>query len=242
MTSLAIASSASFDEENSQLPSPMEVAPGSPEVFKFPPTPTGSSRPVKRGDPANSPKPVAKARPHTAWMFTCFFEKDSDRRTLDFQFIYDDTPEVIFIAGQLEECPDTNRLHVQGYIIVTPRLAMKKVKSFFDPMKPHLEPRRGSHEQALAYVTKEDTSVSEEDGGFRFQFGKAAVGSGQRMDLKQVIDHLYTSSLGRPSFDRFVYQEALRLYTLLGIPDPTFARVLTFFDRYEKIRIDFQRN
>lgn len=69
-------------------------------------------------------------------------------------------PNFTFAVFQLERCPDTERLHLQGYLKVkrpTRITALKKWPTFPDA---HFEPRFGTEEQAIAYCEKEESRVA----------------------------------------------------------------------------------
>lgn len=109
------------------------------------------------------------------WCFTSFtfpdFELHADR---NFTLRY-----VIF--GK-EICPDTGRLHFQGYCEFSDKVSMKNVKQVFNDTTMHLEPRYGSQEQAIKYCQK--------DGDY-LEWGSPQY-SGKRNDLKDVIDECKT--------------------------------------------------
>lgn len=59
---------------------------------------------------------------------------------------------------QLESCPSSGRKHLQGYIEYNSPLRIAAVKRHLGE-RVHLEPRRGTREQAIAYCEKEETRV-----------------------------------------------------------------------------------
>lgn len=88
------------------------------------------------------------------WMFT-WFELDKK-------------PEVIlhskpwrFISYQLEICPKTGKYHWQGYICFKTNQRFNSLKKLLTSV--HWELRMGDHEQALDYVTKDDTRCPLDD-------------------------------------------------------------------------------
>lgn len=171
----------------------------------------GSSRP-RRGDPATSPKPVKKSTGGTratAWMFTAYGDISEER----IKEVYDG-PSVVFLAGQLEMCPDTERLHFQGYLIVQPRQSMAQVKALFKELKPHLEPRNGSHQQAMDYVNKVDTRP-DGDGYYSLHLGDekwAAQSRGQRSDLAKVLADINTHDEDCNCFHCYLGGASCKLY------------------------------
>lgn len=100
------------------------------------------------------------------WMFTCF-DVTYDPKTFD--------PTPTFVVWQLEEAPTTKRLHLQGYVELgtSVRLATLAKKN----PGLHLEPRRGTPDQAYAYCTKTE---SRKDGPWEHGTMKA---QGARTDL-----------------------------------------------------------
>lgn len=76
-----------------------------------------------------------------------------------------------YMVYQLEECPTTGRIHYQGYAEFTLSLAMSTVKSALGDPAVHLEGRRGSQADAIAYCTKEDTRLP---GTEPFEYGTPA--------------------------------------------------------------------
>lgn len=69
---------------------------------------------------------------------------------------------VQYLVWQLEMCPDTKRVHVQGYVELedtkkTTRVS--KLKKIFQDEQLHVEARKGTQEQAIAYCTKDETRL-----------------------------------------------------------------------------------
>lgn len=63
-----------------------------------------------------------------------------------------------YIAGQIEKCPTTNRLHVQAYLHLKNPKAMSPLKKLLG-QAVHLEPRRGTIKEAIQYCTKLETRI-----------------------------------------------------------------------------------
>lgn len=127
-----------------------------------------------------------------------------------------------YACWQLECCPETGRQHVQGHIVFPSALRVPGVKRRFGRQDVHLEPRRGSFEQADAYCSKEETRVA---GPWRR--GSPPRGQGCRTDLETVQEHLDRgdpmSSIASQHFAQFVrYHRGFQLYRLLraGRRDP----------------------
>ena len=61
---------------------------------------------------------------------------------------------------QLEKCPETGRLHLQGVLQCARKgQRMQWVKNKLAEQTIHLEPKRGTWQQAIAYARKEETRV-----------------------------------------------------------------------------------
>ncbi len=120
---------------------------------------------------------------HTSWLFTLFnYTEESINK------IYDDADEVEYLVGQEECCPRTNRRHFQGYVIIRPRVTMRGAKVPFGSLCPHLEGRRGTHEQAVAYCQKLESRY---DGGLSIELGCSSGESpGSRTDCARLLDRI----------------------------------------------------
>lgn len=74
--------------------------------------------------------------------------------------------EIQYLVYQAEK-GDSGTPHYQGYLILKDRTTLRatkaKIAALFgvDIDRPHLEPRRGTHDQAKAYCTKQETRISE---------------------------------------------------------------------------------
>lgn len=87
-------------------------------------------------------------------------------------------PGVKFGVYQMEK-GEEGTPHLQGYIILNKKATLAGVKKLH--ATAHWEPRKGSHDQAVAYCTKEETRVSESE-----TWGEAPSGQGHRSDLAAV--------------------------------------------------------
>lgn len=90
--------------------------------------------------------------------------------------------EVQYIVGQTESCPETGRVHFQGFIQFKRRRSMRQVKRWLGDDTVHLEIARGTAEENRAYCTKEETR---ESGGLAFELG-TIVSQGERRDLNEM--------------------------------------------------------
>lgn len=84
----------------------------------------------------------------------CFTTFDVD------SFAVPDVPNIItYCVFQHEKCPDTDRIHVQGYVELQTPMRMAGVKKLFNDKTLHLERRKGTPAQARDYCMKEDSRV-----------------------------------------------------------------------------------
>lgn len=87
---------------------------------------------------------------------------------------------------QLEMCPKTGRLHYQGYVVFKRSQRFNWVRNFFERYTGqsdiHVEQCGGTHDQNVAYCTKDESRV---DGPWEFG-DRQVVGSGRRTDLHDV--------------------------------------------------------
>jgi len=109
------------------------------------------------------------------WCFTKYDLTVPDWNTL---------PDVRYVCYQLEECPDSGRRHLQGYLELTKSMRLGAVKrDIFGDNTVHLEPRRGSRDQARDYCMKEESRV---DGEIPFEHGEWERTPGKRSDLDEI--------------------------------------------------------
>ncbi len=94
-------------------------------------------------------------------------------------------------VGQIEKCPDTGRLHFQGYGECH-AVSFNTIRNKLH--RCHVEPRKGSRLDAIAYCIKDDTRDTGSMGPLwhpnRESFGDLAGNQGSRTDLKFFIDEM----------------------------------------------------
>lgn len=90
--------------------------------------------------------------------------------------------DITFLVAQLEACPETGRQHVQVYIELASNKRLSGLQKIFGKQL-HLEISKGSSADNIAYCTKEESRVPEEDGGFSVYYGEPRGDQGQRNDL-----------------------------------------------------------
>lgn len=86
------------------------------------------------------------------YVFTSYLESNFEKFKTPF-------PGVHYSCAQLERCPTTKKLHIQGYVQLTKRLRYGGVKDLLGDPALHLEEARGTPQQNLEYCTKEETRV-----------------------------------------------------------------------------------
>ena len=104
------------------------------------------------------------------WIFTSFIMPKPD------------TERVQYMVYQKEIGKETKREHYQGYVELKSKIGLRQLKLIFNDSKLHLEPRRGTQQQAIDYCTKKDTR--EEEPVF---FGTAKK-QGKRSDIDEILN------------------------------------------------------
>lgn len=94
-----------------------------------------------------------------------------------------DTNCIQYIIAQLEQCPTTNKLHIQGYIELNKQTRFATVKKLLGN-DIHIEKRLGTQQQAIQYCTKIDTQKES-----YIQYGKPNQ-QGKRSDLDTIAKQL----------------------------------------------------
>lgn len=115
---------------------------------------------------------IGKAR---NWCFTHFGEKEELENVKE---------HCTYLIFQKERCPTTKKEHFQGYVEFKENLRLGEVKKRFNISSLHLEPRRGTQEQAINYCKKEDTKVEGP-----FIFGKVKE-QGKRSDIDEIYQDI----------------------------------------------------
>lgn len=115
------------------------------------------------------------------WCFTDFTTKNF-RNWKSFDLL---SKGIRCMVYQLEQCPKTNQLHVQGYVEFYKVMRLGQVKRALESTSIHLEPRKGTRNQAYAYACKEDTRVI---GTEPVYLGVFDTKQGYRSDLAMVTD------------------------------------------------------
>lgn len=101
--------------------------------------------------------------------------------------------KLVFMVYQLEECPSTGKLHLQGYCEFSEKVSMKWIKEQFKDSTLHCEQRKGTQKQAIDYCTKIETRV---DDTYPIWYGKQKS-PGNRSDLDSMVDAIENGMTGR---------------------------------------------
>lgn len=155
---------------------------------------TGLKKPVSAPPAAPPAAPaddrVLTAQPEVAgrgpqcrqWVFTTW----KDNFSLEL-FFRENQPRVSYTCGQRERCPDTQRLHVQGYVQLAAQVRGATLRKMLGD-GAYCRVARGTDTQNYEYCTKEATRV---EGPWEFGERRAAGGgAGARNDLLTVKKRL----------------------------------------------------
>nr|QXP07784.1 MAG: replication associated protein [Arizlama virus] len=153
----------------------------------------------------------------TFWMWTLNNPTEEEKAAM--QTIQSTCPEMKFLLYQLEE-GEQHTPHLQGYLELKSRKTLRQTQSLFGlGQRIHLDLRRGTQQQAVDYVTKEDGRLQGP-----WEFGTRSSGGGERSDLatiqKLIRDDGWTD---RRIADEFFsqwchYGNAFRRYRSICIP------------------------
>lgn len=110
------------------------------------------------------------------WCFTSYLVQHTDRLRSS------NSDDIRYLVFQLEQCPQTQRLHLQGYVELRRSWRRVSVARILGLPDAHLEVRRGTRDQAREYARKPDTRQA---GPWEVGTWHAA-GAGRRSDLEGV--------------------------------------------------------
>lgn len=124
---------------------------------------------------------------HWAWTLHDLSDEKKERYLPDETYLQKlllDDPRISYQIMSLEMCPDTHRLHYQGYIQLFNKTTMLSIKEAFGPYDwVHLSQAKKSSNFNIAYCSKNDESHVEgpwEQGESRFLKGWTEQNSGKR--------------------------------------------------------------
>lgn len=90
--------------------------------------------------------------------------------------------EVIrYAVWQREKCPDTGKQHLQMYAEAYKPLTLKQWKAAVGDSTAHVEKRRGTREEAVAYCRKDESRDEEAP----HEFGECRTNQGRRSDIEE---------------------------------------------------------
>lgn len=114
-----------------------------------------------------------------------------------------------FFEGQLEECPDTGRLHVQAWAMTNSPVRMRRVKRYLDDNAAHVEKMHGTWEESRAYCTDAEKRVA---GTEPFSVGtEPRANQGRRTDLLAVREKILAGASMDDLFkDESTFEPAVR--------------------------------
>lgn len=117
------------------------------------------------------------------WVWTLYLSKAPKGLTFDRK---DDNLQ--YLVCQVERCPETKKLHYQGYVEFKKNMKRDAVKKWFRNKTVHVEWAR-YREEAKNYCFKEE---SKEPGYDRVEIGEwiEQAGQGTRTDLKKVAEEI----------------------------------------------------
>lgn len=107
-------------------------------------------------------------------------------------------PKLRYLAGQFE-IGDSGTRHFQGYVVCCNPQGLPGVRRLLQAPTAHYEPRKGTHEQALAYVHKEATRA---EGSRSYVFGDPPQ-QGVRSDLIDLYDSISEGATERDIVEGF---------------------------------------
>lgn len=154
---------------------------------------------------------MPRAQQARAWLFTSFHASSEQVR-----HAIEASEQVKYAIWQVEQCPETGRLHVQGYVEFKRPTRLAACKRAIGDAQAHVEQRGGTPAEARAYCSKEETRIAGP-----WEFGVFS-GQGSRSDLVELHESLRTGkslrAISNDHFEAFLrYNRGIQLYRLLNI-------------------------
>lgn len=106
-------------------------------------------------------------------------------------------PICSWITFQTEVCPESGREHLQGYVVLKVR---SRATTFARQFPSHVEPRRGTHTQAVQYCSKEETRKA---GTQCYSEGTEPIARGTRTDLAEFRDAILAGASNWALLEQF---------------------------------------
>jgi len=88
-----------------------------------------------------------------------------------------------YLVYQVEACPESGRLHVQGYVEFARSVRLGSAKKLLRLATAHFEPRQGSRDQARLYCMKEESRHAGP-----WEHGEWLEGTEKRSELQSAIE------------------------------------------------------
>lgn len=110
------------------------------------------------------------------WCFT--WNQPSERYSEDLSACMSSDVRIKYLCGQLESGASSHS-HFQGYVELKESVSMSTVRSLL-PSGSHVEPRKGTRDQARDYTRKEESRIGE-----FIEFGTFGI-QGKRKDLDEI--------------------------------------------------------
>lgn len=168
------------------------------------------------------------------WCFTLFFHGSDDLSPVEeaaFEAgnlgIWFADPLFKYVIVNVEQCPETARVHWQGYMELTDKVRFTGVKSKCPGLlTAHFEVRRGTREQARQYCQKPESQIAGP-----FEYGEWGAGQGNRSDLDDVAAAIAAGAKEQQIALDFPVQyikfargikQLLAMQDTTPTPDPTF--------------------
>lgn len=128
-----------------------------------------------------------------------------------------------FLCFQLERCPDTERLHFQGFVRFKKQETLKTVRELLGDPTVHLEIARNAGACA-DYAAKEESRV---EGPWAFGDSKKVIRRGERTDLLVIKEKLDKGCSGKEIAEQHFsswcrYHRSFGLYSLMHQPPRNF--------------------
>lgn len=98
--------------------------------------------------------------PSRRWCYTLYADDDDFSLFDTFERTLRDRPHFRGLCHQLEECPTTQRVHLQGYVEFEKPQRLAALKGI--DQRCHWEPSKGSRAQCVAYCSKEESRYNVE--------------------------------------------------------------------------------
>lgn len=159
------------------------------------------------------------------WCFTYFWVEDREEKdcTADAPLFIKDHERIKYAVWQLERCPETRRLHLQGYIEFNSPRRLLAVKTIIGDPRVSLMQSNGTRAHNIAYCTKLESRV---EGPWYIQVGDEPQ-PGKRNDLHVaaagIRDGASLESIMEES-PHLLVRYARGFQTLIGIRDQQLSR------------------